>query len=214
MSFVVCLLVSFLCGCLPLMVVCLIMHPFSFAYIPHTPILIHKQYRLFSFTNSTYSSSHSQTTQTLTFIHKQHRLSLSFTNNTYSYFHSLTAQTLTFIHKQHILFFSFTDSTYSSSHSQTAHTLTFIHKQHIISLSFTNNTYSYFHSLTTRTLHFCRQSQSTLTLPSNQHTHSIAINTHSITTHTTTIPKRERSRKQTPIPAIGVSSSEKRQNND
>lgn len=157
MSFVVCLLVSFLCGCLPLMVVCLIMHPFSFAYIPHTPILIHKQYRLF---------------------------------------------------------FSFTNNTDSSSHSQTAQTLLLIHKQHILLLSFTDNTYSYFHSLTTRTLHFCRQSQSTLTLPSNQHTHSIAINTHSITTHTTTIPKRVISRKQTPIPAIGVSSSEKRQNND
>ena len=132
----------------------------------------------------------------------------------YSYSHSQTIQTLLLIHKQYRLFFSFTNNTYSSSHSQTAQTLLLIHKQHILSLSFTNNTYSDSHSLTTRTLHFCRQSQSTLTLPSNQHTHSIAINTHSITTHTTTIPKRERSRKQTPIPAIGVSSSEKRQNND
>ena len=91
-----------MCGCLPLMVVCLIMHPFSFAYIPHTPILIHKQCILsLLFTNSTYSSSHSLTTHTLLLIHKQHILLLSFTNNTYSDSHSLTTHTLTFIHKQH-----------------------------------------------------------------------------------------------------------------
>ena len=57
---------SILCGCLVLMIV----HPHSFTDIPHTLLLIHKQHRLsLSFTNNTYSSSHSLTAQTLLLIH-------------------------------------------------------------------------------------------------------------------------------------------------